>query len=127
MARAATGAWPAVFKAIRNGGCHSRTELTRQLTYLTTRSSTVFDALGQYDGQSVQSPRQIEEMAERFESTWDPARRTKLGHTRTCSCPSPSAGAMVGGCTASGVEGVPELHPRDLMMGCAKRRGDLLA
>ena len=81
MVRAATGARPAVFKAIRSGGCHSGTELARQLTYLTTKSSYVFDASGRYDGLSVLTPAQIEEVVERFEAVWDPERRTKLGHT----------------------------------------------
>jgi type IV secretion system T-DNA border endonuclease VirD2 len=81
MARAATGARPAVFKAIRNGGTHNRTELARQLTYVATKSCYVFDAHGDYDGQSVLTPSQIVEATERFAQTWDKARPTKLGHT----------------------------------------------
>lgn len=81
MARAATGARAAVFKAIRHGGCHSRTELARQIAYVGTKSSHVFDAQGAYDGQRVLTPTQVREVTERFARTWDPARPTKLGHT----------------------------------------------
>jgi type IV secretion system T-DNA border endonuclease VirD2 len=81
MARAATGARPAVFKAIRNGGTHNRIQLARQLTYVATKSIYVFDARGEYDGQRVLTPSQIAEATERFAQTWDKARPTKLGHT----------------------------------------------
>lgn len=81
MVRAATGARAAVFKAIRNGGTHTRTELARQLAYVATKSVCVFDARGEYDGQRVLTRAQVAAVTERFAETWDPARPTKLGHT----------------------------------------------
>lgn len=81
MVRAATGARATVFKAIRNGGTHTRTELARQLAYVATKSVCVFDARGEYDGQRVLTPAQVAAVTERFAETWDPARPTKLGHT----------------------------------------------
>lgn len=43
MVRAARGHAPAIFKPIRQGGCHTGAQLRSQLTYLTTKSSFILD------------------------------------------------------------------------------------
>ena len=81
MARAATGGRPAVFKYIRTGGCHTPAQLRSQLTYLTTKSTYLFDARGEIDGRSVLTPTEIADLAERFSDDWNAKSITKLGHT----------------------------------------------
>ncbi|WP_176559471.1 relaxase/mobilization nuclease domain-containing protein [Rubellimicrobium roseum] len=81
MVRAARGHSPAIFKAIRNGGCRTSAELRAQLTYLTTKSSSLFDARGTFDGQAVLTPAEIRALAKRFTAQWTTERTPKLGHT----------------------------------------------
>lgn len=81
MVRAAQGYKPAIFKAIRNGGCHTGAQLARQLTYLATKSSHVFDAHGAYDGRTVLTAAEIKAVARRFEEEWGTRRTPRLGHT----------------------------------------------
>ena len=59
MVRAAMGHSPAIFKAIREGGTHSKVQLRSQLEYLTTKSSFIIDSRGTYDGQKVLSAKEI--------------------------------------------------------------------
>ena len=51
MVRAALGHSPAIFKAIKKGGCHNRVQLCTQLEYLTTKSSHLFDRRGIHTGE----------------------------------------------------------------------------
>ena len=81
MARAAMGHSPAIFKAIRDGGTHNKTQLRNQLEYLTTKSSFIIDSRGTYDGQSVLSAKEIEQVARRFSAQWNEGFHPKLGHT----------------------------------------------
>jgi len=81
MARAAMGHSPAIFKAIRDGGTHNKTQLRNQLEYLTTKSSFIIDSRGTYDGQSVLSAKEIEQVTRRFSAQWNEGFHPKLGHT----------------------------------------------
>ncbi len=81
MARAAMGHSPAIFKAIRDGGTHNKTQLRNQLEYLTTKSSFIIDSRGTYDGQSVLSVKEIEQVTRRFSAQWNEGFHPKLGHT----------------------------------------------
>ena len=81
MARAAMGHSPAIFKAIRDGGTHNKTQLRSQLEYLTTKSSFIIDSRGTYDGQSVLSAKEIEQVTCRFSAQWNEGFHPKLGHT----------------------------------------------
>lgn len=81
MARAAMGHSPAIFKAIRDGGTHNKMQLRNQLEYLTTKSSFIIDSRGTYDGQSVLSAKEIEQVTRRFSAQWNEGFHPKLGHT----------------------------------------------
>ena len=81
MVRAARGHSPAIFKAIRQGGCHTGAQLRAQLTYLTTKSSLILDSRGTHEGKKVLSPGEIERVARRFENQWNERHSPKLGHT----------------------------------------------
>lgn len=81
MTRAARGHSPAVFKAIRKGGCHTGAQLRNQLAYLCNKSTGILDALGTYDGRRVLTAAEIRDVAERFEERWEAGRHLKLGHT----------------------------------------------
>jgi type IV secretion system T-DNA border endonuclease VirD2 len=81
MARAAMGHSPAIFKGIRDGGTHSKAQLRNQLEYLTTKSSFIIDSRGTYDGQSVLSAKEIEQVTRRFSAQWNEGFHPKLGHT----------------------------------------------
>jgi type IV secretion system T-DNA border endonuclease VirD2 len=81
MARAAMGHSPAIFKPIRDGGTHTKAQLRNQLDYLTTKSSSIIDSRGTYDGQTVLTPKQIEQVANRFAAQWNEGFHPKLGHT----------------------------------------------
>lgn len=81
MVRAARGHAPAIFKPIRQGGCHTGTQLRAQLSYLTTKSSFILDSRGTHDGKKVLSPGEIERVARRFENQWNERHSPKLGHT----------------------------------------------
>ncbi|WP_233589038.1 relaxase/mobilization nuclease domain-containing protein [Falsigemmobacter faecalis] len=79
--RAARGATPAIFKAIRQGGCHTGAQLRAQLSYLTSKSSLILDSRGTHDGKRVLSPGEIDRLARRFENGWNARHSPKLGHT----------------------------------------------
>ncbi|WP_085308098.1 relaxase/mobilization nuclease domain-containing protein [Planktotalea arctica] len=81
MARAAMGHSPAIFKGIRDGGTHSKAQLRNQLEYLATKSSFIIDSRGTYDGQSVLSAKEIEQVTRRFSAQWNEGFHPKLGHT----------------------------------------------
>lgn len=81
MIRAARGHSPAIFKAIRQGGCHTGAQLRAQLSYLTTKSSFILDSRGTHDGKKLLSPGEIERVARRFENQWNERHAPKLGHT----------------------------------------------
>ena len=81
LVRAAMGHRAAVFKAIPGGGTHTRSELTAQLEYLTTKSSHIVDSSGFLDGKSRLEPREIKDLTERFAKRWDGGFKPKLGQT----------------------------------------------
>ena len=81
MVRAARGHSPAIFKPIRQGGCHTGAQLRAQLTYLTTKSSFILESRGTHDGKTRLSPGEIERVARRFENQWNERHSPKLGHT----------------------------------------------
>ncbi|KAE9627989.1 relaxase/mobilization nuclease domain-containing protein [Parasedimentitalea maritima] len=81
MARAAMGHSPAIFKAIRDGGTHNKAQLRNQLEYLTTKSSFIIDSRGTYDGKSVLSTKENEQITRRFSAQWNEGFHPKLGHT----------------------------------------------
>jgi len=81
MVRAARGHSPAIFKPIRQGGCHTGAQLRAQLTYLTTKSSFILDSRGAHDGKARLLPGEIERVARRFENQWNERHSPKLGHT----------------------------------------------
>ncbi|CUH52693.1 relaxase/mobilization nuclease domain-containing protein [Shimia marina] len=81
MARAAMGHSPAIFKAIRDGGTHTKAQLRNQLNYLTTKSSFIIDSRGTYDGQRILSAKEAEQVTRRFSAQWNEGFYPKLGHT----------------------------------------------
>lgn len=81
MVRAAFGHRAAVFKAIRQGGTHTKGQLTNQLNYLTTKSSHIVDSRGVYDGKKTLSQDEIKSVVMRFASRWDEGFNPKLGQT----------------------------------------------
>jgi len=81
MVRAAMGHSPAIFKAIRSGGTHTRAQLRNQLGYLTSKSSMIIDSRGTYDGQERLSEKEAEQVTRRFAAQWNEGFNPKLGHT----------------------------------------------
>jgi type IV secretion system T-DNA border endonuclease VirD2 len=81
LARAAAGHRPAVFKAIRGGGTHTKSQLTNQLEYLTTKSTHIVDSSGFLDGKAKLEARDIKDLTERFAKRWDAGFKPKLGQT----------------------------------------------
>ena len=81
MARAGMGYSPAIFKAIKSGGCHTRAQLLNQLEYLTTKSSFIVDSRSTYDGLRQLDAEQIEDVSERFAGMWNEKFAPKMGHT----------------------------------------------
>jgi len=81
MVRAAMGHSPAIFKPIRGGGTHSRAQLRNQLEYLTSKSTTIIDSRGTYDGQDRLTAKEVEQVTRRFAAQWDERFNPKLGHT----------------------------------------------
>lgn len=81
MVRAAYGHRAAVFKAIRQGGTHTKGQLSNQLEYLTTKSSHIVDSRGVYDGKSTLTSDEIKSVVQRFTSRWDKGFNPKLGQT----------------------------------------------
>ena len=81
MVRAALGHSPAIFKAIKKGGCHNRVQLRTQLEYLATKSSHLFDSRGIHAGKETLTPAEIEKAADLFASRWPKHLHPKMGHT----------------------------------------------
>jgi len=79
--RAAAGHRAAVFKAIRGGGTNSKSELSNQLGYLTTKSTHIVDSSGFLDGKSKLDNREIKDLTERFAKRWSAGFKPKLGQT----------------------------------------------
>ena len=54
LMRAAAGHRPAVFKAIRGGGTHTKSQLANQLDYLTTKSTHIvnFERVSGWEGEA---------------------------------------------------------------------------
>ena len=81
LARAAAGHRPAVFKAIRGGGTHTKSQLANQLDYLTTKSTHIVDSSGFLDGKTKLEAKDIKDLTERFAKRWDAGFKPKLGQT----------------------------------------------
>lgn len=81
LVRAAAGHRPAVFKAIRGGGTHTKSQLTNQLDYLTTKSTHIVDSSGFLDGKAKLEAGDIKDLTERFAKRWDAGFKPKLGQT----------------------------------------------
>ncbi|MEM8572705.1 MAG: relaxase/mobilization nuclease domain-containing protein [Pseudomonadota bacterium] len=81
LIRAAAGHRAAVFKAIRGGGTHSKSELSNQLGYLTTKSTHIVDSSGFLDGKAKLEPKEIKDLTERFAKRWSAGFKPKLGQT----------------------------------------------
>lgn len=81
LVRAAAGHRPAVFKAIRGGGTHTKSQLASQLDYLTTKSTHIVDSSGFLDGKAKLEAGDIKDLTERFAKRWDAGFKPKLGQT----------------------------------------------
>ena len=81
LTRAAAGHRPAVFKAIRGGGTHTKSQLANQLEYLTTKSTHIVDSSGFLDGKAKLEAGDIKYLTERFAKRWDAGFKPKLGQT----------------------------------------------
>lgn len=81
LVRAAAGHRPAVFKAIRGGGTHTKSQLMNQLDYLTTKSTHIVDSSGFLDGKAKLEAKDIKDLTERFAKRWDAGFKPKLGQT----------------------------------------------
>lgn len=81
LIRAAAGHRAAVFKAIRGGGTNSKSELSNQLGYLTTKSTHIVDSSGFLDGKARLEPKEINDLTERFAKRWSAGFKPKLGQT----------------------------------------------
>ena len=81
LVRAAAGHRPAVFKAIRGGGTHTKSQLANQLEYLTTKSTYIVDSSGFLDGKAKLEAKDIKDLTERFAKRWDAGFKPKLGQT----------------------------------------------
>jgi len=81
LVRAAAGHWAAVFKAIRGGGTHTKSQLANQLDYLTTKSTHIVDSSGFLDGKSKLEAREVKDLTERFAKRWSAGFKPKLGQT----------------------------------------------
>jgi len=81
LVRAAAGHRAAVFKAIRSGGTHTKSQLANQLDYLTTKSTHIVDSSGFLDGKSKLEAKEIKDLTERFTKRWSAGFKPKLGQT----------------------------------------------
>ena len=97
LVRAAAGHRPAVFKAIRGGGTHTKSQLANQLDYLTTKSTHIVDSSGFLDGKAKLEAGDIKDLTERFAKRWDAGFKPKLGQTThmLMSCPIGTRGEDV--------------------------------
>ncbi len=81
LVRAAAGHRPAVFKAIRGGGTHTKSQLANQLDYLTTKSTHIVDSSAFLDGKAKLEAKDVKDLTERFAKRWDAGFKPKLGQT----------------------------------------------
>ncbi|MEO1538254.1 MAG: relaxase/mobilization nuclease domain-containing protein [Pseudomonadota bacterium] len=81
LIRAAAGHRAAVFKAIRGGGTHTKSQLSNQLAYLTTKSTHIVDSSGFLDGKAKLEGKEIKDLTERFAKRWSAGFKPKLGQT----------------------------------------------
>jgi type IV secretion system T-DNA border endonuclease VirD2 len=81
LIRAAAGHRAAVFKAIRGGGTHTKSQLSNQLGYLTTKSTHIVDSSGFLDGKATLEGKEIMDLTERFAKRWSAGFKPKLGQT----------------------------------------------
>ena len=81
LIRAAAGHRAAVFKAIRGGGTHTKSQLANQLDYLTTKSTHIVDSSGFLDGKTRLEPAEIRDLTDRFAKRWSAGFKPKLGQT----------------------------------------------
>ena len=81
LVRAAAGHRAAVFKAIRSGGTHTKSQLANQLDYLTTKSSHIVDSSGFLDGKSKLEAKEVKDLTDRFSKRWSAGFKPKLGQT----------------------------------------------
>ena len=81
LVRAAAGHRAAVFKAIRSGGTHTKSQLANQLDYLTTKSTHIVDSSGFLDGKSKLEAKEVKDLTERFSKRWSAGFKPKLGQT----------------------------------------------
>ena len=72
-------------------GTHTKSQLTNQLEYLTTKSTHIVDSSGFLDGKAKLEARDIKDLTERFAKRWDAGFNPSLARRPICSCPSPSA------------------------------------
>ncbi len=81
LVRAAAGHRAAVFKAIRGGGTHTKSQLANQLEYLTTKSTHIVDSSGFLDGKVKLEAKEVKDLTERFAKRWSAGFKPKLGQT----------------------------------------------
>ena len=81
LVRAAAGHCAAVFKAIRGGGTHTKSQLANQLEYLTTKSTHIVDSSGFLDGKTKLEANEVKDLTERFSKRWSAGFKPKLGQT----------------------------------------------
>ena len=81
MVRAAAGHRAAVFKAIRGGGTQTKSQLSNQLGYLTTKSTHIVNSSGFLDDKVKLDNREIKDLTERFAKRWSAGFKPKLGQT----------------------------------------------
>lgn len=81
LVRAAAGHRAAVFKAIRGGGTHTKSQLANQLEYLTTKSTHIVDSSGFLDGKAKLEAKEVKDLTERFAKRWSAGFKPKLGQT----------------------------------------------
>ncbi|RLJ40663.1 relaxase/mobilization nuclease-like protein [Litoreibacter meonggei] len=81
--RAARGHRAAVFKAIKNGGTHTKGQLSNQLSYITrdNKLSHFVDSRGTFDGKTKFDEKDIKKLTDRFAERWDSGFRPKMGNT----------------------------------------------
>ena len=81
LVRAAAGHRAAVFKAIRGGGTHTKSQLANQLDYLTTKSTHIVDSSGFLDSKAKLEAKEVKDLTERFAKRWSAGFKPKLGQT----------------------------------------------
>ncbi len=81
--RAARGHRAAVFKAIRNGGTHTKGQLSNQLSYITRdhKLAHFVDSRGTFDGKTKFEDKDIKKITDRFAERWNSGFRPKMGNT----------------------------------------------